>query len=314
MSQDKKLKAAVVGVGYLGRFHAQKMKNHPLVELVGVSDMNPQNIEKVSAELSVSGYLRYQDLIGKVDAVTIAASTLAHYEIARFFLQNGVHVNVEKPITSKSTEAESLVQLAKEKNLVLTVGHVERFNPVILAAQKQRKPGPEFIELIRKGPFKERGADVNVLYDLMIHDIDLLLWLGQSEIQDIRGMGGVLVSKELDWCQVHITLKNGIQSLIQVSRVSPVSERRLHIHQGCQILVADTQNLKLEILSKSNQPGEFLSVSSIPFEKFDALQLETNAFVEAVQGVTPLKLTGQDGLNALKAIEWIERQIQKIQS
>lgn len=312
MDKNSKLKMAVVGVGYLGRFHAQKVKGNPHAELVGVSDRSLQQAEKVAQELGVKCFNDYKELAGHVDAVTVASSTMAHYEIAKYFLSQGVAVNVEKPMTFRIHESEELVNLAREKGVVLSVGHVERFNPVIVEARKHCE-NPAMIELTRVGPFKERGADVNVLYDLMIHDIDLALWMGGAEIKEVHGIGGCLVSKELDWCEVQITLQNGVQAFIKVSRVSPTSERRLSLYQRDKIVMADTQSLKLELLFQSKVPGEFLKSEVLPFEKFDALQLETNAFIDAVIGKHHPVVSGVDGLNALKAIEWIENKIKKIQ-
>ena len=152
----------MVGVGYLGRFHAQKYKAlTEEAELIGVCDASPERAKVVATELGVSAIDDYRSLAGKVDAVTVASTTRTHYEIAKFFLENGVHVNVEKPMTVTIAEAEELVRLSKSKNLKLQVGHVERFNPALQAAQEKLNK-PLFIECHRLAPFKGRGADVNV--------------------------------------------------------------------------------------------------------------------------------------------------------
>lgn len=175
------LRCAVVGVGYLGRFHAQKYKalsESPSrnVQMLGVCDASFDRAQTVAAELGVTAFADYRELVGKVDAVTVASTTKTHYEIAKFFLQNGVHVNVEKPMTVTIGEAEELVALANAKNLKLQVGHVERFNPALQAA-RQKLQTPLFIECHRLAPFKPRGVDVDVVLDLMIHDLDVILSL-----------------------------------------------------------------------------------------------------------------------------------------
>src|SRR5690606_23223629 len=141
----------------------------------------PAQADKIAAELGVKSFHRPEDLIGQVDLVTVAASTLSHYDVAKTFLENGVHVNVEKPITATVPQAEELIALAQKKNLKLAVGHIERFNPSVNELRKHIK-NPRTIELIRTAPYKARGADVSVLHDLMIHDMDLLFWLSGSEI------------------------------------------------------------------------------------------------------------------------------------
>ena len=175
-----KLRAAVVGVGYLGRFHAQKYKAIADVDLVAVCDASAARAAEVAQELECAAETDYRNLIGKVDLVTVASSTPTHYEIAKTFLENGIHVNVEKPITTTSQQGEELCSLAEKNGLKLQVGHVERFNPAFEAAHKKMMV-PWFIECHRLAPFKPRGVDVNVVLDLMIHDLDVILSLVDSE-------------------------------------------------------------------------------------------------------------------------------------
>ncbi len=175
-----RLRCAVVGVGHLGKFHAQKYKALSNVDLVGVCDIHSETAQKVAADLGVPALHSYQDLLGKVDAVTIAASTTAHFELAKVFLEHGIHVHVEKPLTTTSTEGAELVKIARARNLRLQVGHVERFNPALIAARAQLQR-PLFIECHRLSPFKQRSVDVDVVLDLMIHDLDVILSLVRSE-------------------------------------------------------------------------------------------------------------------------------------
>ena len=169
-----KLRTAVVGVGYLGRFHAQKHRALDGIELVGVCDQDGERSRSVAAEVGTQAFQDHRELLGKIDAVTIAATTAEHFALARFFLEHDVHVLVEKPMTRTSAEAAILTKLAEQRNLKLQVGHVERFNPALLAARESLTT-VRFIECHRLAPFKGRGADVNVILDVMIHDLDVIL-------------------------------------------------------------------------------------------------------------------------------------------
>lgn len=304
-----KLRAAVIGVGYLGNFHAQKYKNNPHVELVGVCDHSPAQADKISAELKVSSFHRPQDLVGQVDLVTIAASTLSHFELAKMFLENGIHVNVEKPITATVAQAEELVALAKKKGLKLAVGHIERFNPSITELRKHLKK-PRLIELTRMATFKTRGADVSVLHDLMIHDLDLLLFLSGSEIESMTGMGSKLISNEMDLACVSFKMKNGVQAVINVSRVSASMTRSVRVVEDGATYFVNSGTHEFEKVEKGPGGEEPVKITKWTVDKQDALQLETDAFVKAVMENTAPVVTGEDGLRALKDIENIRTMIE----
>lgn len=306
-----KLRGAVVGVGYLGTFHAQKYKNNPNVELVGVCDAFPAQADKVAAELGVKSFHRPQDLIGQVDLVTIAASTLSHFEVAKMFLQNGVHVNVEKPITATVPQAEELVALAEKNNLKLAVGHIERFNPSVNELKKHLR-NVRTIELLRTAPYKTRGADVSVLHDLMIHDMDLLYFLSDSEIDSVMASGTKLISQELDTCSASFKMKNGIMGIITVSRVATNPQRSVRIVQDDATIFANTGIHELEMVQKGDgTPENLTKVTKWTVNKEDALQKETDAFIAAVMNNTAPVVTGLDGLKALRAIETIEKLVTK---
>ncbi|QLY26804.1 Gfo/Idh/MocA family protein [Bdellovibrio sp. KM01] len=307
---SKKLRGAVVGVGYLGNFHAQKYKNNPHVELVGVCDHFPAQADKIAAELGVQSFHRPQDLIGQVDLVTIAASTQSHYEVAKLFLQNGIHVNVEKPITATVPQAEELLTLAEKHKVKLAVGHIERFNPSVNELKKHMK-NVSTIELIRTAPYKARGADVSVLHDLAIHDMDLLFWLTGSEIESFVASGSKLVSPELDTASISFKMKNGIHAIITVSRIAPVAQRSVRVVQDDCTLFANTGIHELEKVEKGPGGDELTKVTKWTVEKADALQKETDAFVDAVLNDKAPVVTGLDGLKALRAIEDIQKMIGK---
>ncbi|QDK45099.1 gfo/Idh/MocA family oxidoreductase [Bdellovibrio sp. ZAP7] len=307
---SKKLRGAVVGVGYLGNFHAQKYKNNPHVQLVGVCDHFPAQADKIAAELGVQSFHHPQDLIGQVDLVTIAASTQSHYEVAKLFLQNGIHVNVEKPITATVPQAEELLALAEKHKVKLAVGHIERFNPSVNELKKHMK-NVSTIELIRTAPYKARGADVSVLHDLAIHDMDLLFWLTGSEIESFVASGTKLVSPELDTASISFKMKNGIHAIITVSRIAPVAQRSVRVVQDDCTLFANTGIHELEKVEKGPGGDELTKVTKWTVEKADALQKETDAFVDAVLNDKVPVVTGLDGLKALRAIEDIQKMIGK---
>lgn len=302
------LRAAVIGVGYLGNFHAQKYMKNPLVKLVGVCDFSASQADRIAGELGVKAYHRAADLIGQVDLVTIAASTQSHYELAKLFLQNGVHVNVEKPITATVPQAEEIVNLAAQKNLKLAVGHIERFNPAILELKKHLSQ-TQTLELTRLATYKARGADVSVLHDLMIHDMDLVYWLAGNDIESSFVSGSKLISSELDTAQVSFQMKSGMLVNVHVSRVSSNMQRWIRATQKGNVVYANTGSLELE----KAEPGSGdtpVKITSWSVPKADALQAETDAFVEAVKNDTAVAVSGRDGLNSLRAIEEIKTRIE----
>ena len=232
------LRTAVVGVGYLGRFHAQKHKAVDGVELVGVCDRDAARSAIVAAEVGTTAYTDHRELLGKVDAVTIAASTAEHFALAQFFLEHGVHVLVEKPMTRTSAEAATLTALADARGLKLQVGHVERFNPALVAA-RQTLTTVRFIECHRLAPFKGRGADVNVILDLMIHDLDVILSLVQAEPARVSAVGVPVLTDEVDIANARIEFANGAVANVTASRVSTSAQRRFRVFQANQYVSID---------------------------------------------------------------------------
>lgn len=298
----KKLRAAVIGVGYLGNFHAQKYKNNPHVELVGVCDAFEETAKKRAEELKVPAFTNPKDLIGKVDLVTIAASTTFHFEIASLFLNAGIPVNVEKPMTATLEQAQKLFEIQQKTKTLLTIGHIERFNPAINELRSQMQNSAYHFELTRWAAFKARGSDVSVVYDLMIHDIDLLFSLTGSDIQDYFVSGSKLASKEMDSIQGSFKMKNGMTSTISVSRVSPKMVRSVKAYGKEKIVFANTATLELEIQNKNANPAnadDLVLNQTMQVNKVDALQEETNHFVDCVLGNAKPKITAEDGLRSM---------------
>lgn len=303
-----KLKTAVVGVGHLGRFHAQKHKMIEDVELIGVCDSNREQAEKVGRELGVKAYTDANDLLRDgVGAVTIAASTPAHYQLVKFFLENGVHVLVEKPIASTSIEAEELCALAERKGLKLQVGHVERFNPAFASA-REKIMTPLFIECHRLAPFKVRSTEVDVVLDLMIHDLDVVLALIQSEPTSVSVVGTPVLTKTLDLANARIEFANGAVANLTASRVSQNTHRKFRVFQANQYVSIDFQQGEVNVLTKTGDwtDGNLpIDHESFNLEKGDALLAETRSFVEAILQDQPVPVSGRDGLNALRLAEKI---------
>lgn len=303
-----KFRTAVVGVGHLGRFHAQKHKMLEEVELVGVCDNNREQSEKVAREMGVEAFFEPAKLIGKVDAVTVAASTPAHYELVKMFLQNKVHVLVEKPIASDSKQAEELCQIAEKNALKLQVGHVERFNPALQAA-RSKIGKPLFMEVHRLAPFQVRSTEVDVVRDLMIHDLDVILSMVGSEPTSVSAVGTPVLTKKLDIANARIEFENGAVANVTASRISQKRERKFRLFQSNQYLSVDFQTGEVNLFTKT---GEEWSENNIPIEhesfnleKGDALFEETKSFIAAIRENSDVGVSGRDGLKALRLAEKI---------
>ncbi len=296
------IKTAVIGVGYLGRFHAQKYAALEGSELIGVADANEDNARRVAEECSTTAYTDYRELFGKVDAVSIVVPTQAHYQVAKECLENGIHVLLEKPMTVTVAEADELIAIARDKSLVLQVGHLERFNSAVLALQPVLST-PQFIESHRLAPFNPRGADVNVVLDLMIHDIDIIQSLVRSPIAKIDANGVSVLTDEHDIANVRITFESGCVANVTASRVSMKPQRKMRIFQHDAYISVDFQDKVLSVHRKGDKemfPGipEITSEESI-FENSDAIMAEASAFLAAIQGGEAPPVTGEDGRQAL---------------
>lgn len=303
-----KLRTAVIGAGHLGRFHAQKHKSLQQVELVGVCDVYREQAEKVAHELGVSAFVDPSALLKeKLDAVTISASTPAHYELVKMFLSAGVHVLVEKPIASTSQQAEELCRLAESKGLKFQVGHVERFNPAFQAA-REKITRPLFIECHRLAPFKVRSTEVDVVLDLMIHDLDVVLSLVRSEPTVVSAVGTPVLTKKIDIANARIEFASGAVANLTASRVSQNTQRKFRIFQPDQYVSIDFQAGEVNILTKTGEwkEGEIpLDHASHNLEKGDALLEETRSFIDAIANDHPVQVNGRDGLSALRLAEKI---------
>lgn len=298
---------AVVGVGYLGRFHAQKLAALADVELAGVCDIEAATAAAVARDVGTASFTDPTELLGKVDAVSIATSTSAHFELARFFLDNDVHVFVEKPMTRTSAEAGELVQLAARRKLKLQVGHIERFNPALLAARADLE-NVRFIECHRLAAFKPRGVDVDVVLDLMIHDLDVILSLVDAKPRRVSAVGIPVLTDKADIANARIEFDNGAIANVTASRVSTSVQRKFRVFQPNHYISIDFDARKVQRVVSDGvwRAGEMpFRIEEWNLDKGDALEAELRAFVDAIRNDTPCIVSGEDGRLALELAERI---------
>ncbi|MGD9952999.1 MAG: Gfo/Idh/MocA family protein [Burkholderiales bacterium] len=294
----KTLRAAVVGVGYLGQYHAEKLAAMKGVELVAVADADAARARQIAAKHGCAAHADPLQLIDGVDLVSIAVPTELHHAVARGFLEAGVHVLVEKPIAKTLEEADALVALARQRGALLAVGHLERFNPAFraLAAAVEK---PLFVDCERLSGFKHRGIDVDVVLDLMIHDLDLVLALkGGAELAQVSACGFQVLTDSIDIANVRLEFADGAVANLSASRVSQSPVRKLRVFQHDRYASADLQTGKLRVVRRDARKGD-IAEDEDAFDDRDALRAEIANFVEAVRGARPPLVTGGDGRRAL---------------
>ncbi len=312
--KNGKIRAAVVGVGYLGKFHAKKYHKMEGVELAGVVDIDMGRAKEVAAGLGTRAYADYRDLIGKVDAVSIVVPTSEHFEISRAFLENNVDLMVEKPFTTTLGEADELIRISESRGLLVQVGHLERYNPAVLALREIIKK-PLFIESHRLGIFKSRATDVSVVLDLMIHDIDIIFNFVKSELKTIHAAGIQVITDNVDIANARLEFGNGCVANVTASRVSMKDERKMRLFQQDAYVAIDFANHKATIVHKKADKGDGLipgmEIESRTFPKGDALDEELRSFIDSVRSRMKPSVTGQMGRDALEAALDIMSQIQQ---
>jgi len=324
-----KLKVSVIGVGHLGSIHARLWAQNPEVELVGVRDIISERSQKIAEELNCLSFDSLESTIKNSDAVTVAVPTSLHWEISKAFIKEGRHCLIEKPITNSYSEALDLIESAKLKDVVIQVGHVERFNPVIKAI-KPYTINPLFIESHRLGQFKPRARDVSVIHDLMIHDIDIILWLAKSKISSIDASGVSVLSDSIDIANARLKFENGLVANITASRISANPMRKMRIFQKDAYISLDFQEHYVEVYkiydegqsSTEGVPATMLGSietgvrnRNIYFEKpnvdsINAIAEEQIAFVSAINQHTPIAVNATEAAEALRVAGEIIRQIE----
>ncbi len=308
----KKLRVGVVGAGYLGRFHAEKYARMDDVELIGVVDINKSQAEEVAGRFNTKAYPTHRHLFGKVDAVSIVVPTPAHFSVAKDFLGNNIDVLIEKPMSETTEEADELIRFSKSKNLIIQVGHLERFNPAVVALQDIIKK-PMFIESHRLSIYKDRCTDVSVVLDLMIHDIDIILNFVRSEIVGIHAAGVPVISGHVDIANARLEFKSGCVANVTASRISTKNERKIRLFQKNAYISVDFANQGITVIQQNDNieggliPG--MEIKQLSFAKGDALEDELKSFVKAVKRREVPEVTGQMGRDALKIALSIMKQI-----
>jgi predicted dehydrogenase len=303
-----KIRVGIIGIGHLGTFHSKIYSQLSDVEVSFLADTDLEKARDKASELKTEYSSDYRDGLSKVDAVSIATPTSTHYAIAKEFLDNDVDVLVEKPITTKLKDAESLVSIAKKRSLILQVGHVERFNKALAAIENI--PGEiKFIECHRIGPFSRRSTDVSVVLDLMIHDLDIIFQFLPSKIKKIEATGIKVVTEHPDIANARITFKNKAVCNITSSRVSDDSLRKIRIFKENCYISLDYKKQEVNIYRKDNQE---IIKEKIEIEKEQPLELEIRSFIDAVKNRTRPEVSGEDASLALKTALKIEKIISRI--
>ena len=313
-----KIKVGVVGVGYLGQFHAEKYAKMEEVELVGVVDIDLSRAREIAKRHHTQPFFRHSDLFDKVQAVSIVVPTPSHHSIAKDFFLHGIDILLEKPIAKTLEETDELIGLAESKELVLQVGHLERFNGALVATEGMVQD-PVFIESHRLGLFSGREPDVDVVIDLMIHDIDILLCLMKAEIRKIHATGLPVLTPYADFANARIEFENGCVASLTASRISKEKIRRTRIFQPDGILTIDYLTQKAFLTKKAassgkREPSEIVT-EEIPVTKVDAMESEIHSFLQSVKHRKKVRVSGRDGKKALKVafqiLEKIEEDMRK---
>ena len=296
----KKLRVGVIGVGHLGQHHARLYAAISGAKLVGVTDADSKRAESVAERYGAHPYADPDHLLPHVDAVSVVVPTSAHHAVVKACLKAGVHVLVEKPVTVTVEEAHDLVEAARAVGRVLQVGHIERFNPAIQAVRPYlNKPG--FIECHRLSPYGDRGTDVDVVLDLMIHDLDMILSMNPGTVEEVRAAGVPVLSNTIDIANARIAFSNGCVANLTASRVSMARMRKLRLFQRDAYITVDYQARQAAILRRRMGPNHRLEIEMEPVRTVDEepLRLELEAFVHAAStGAAPV-VSGMDGAAAL---------------
>ena len=313
----KMIKTGVIGVGYLGRFHAQKYAAMEGVHLVGVADIDQEKARGVADECGCRPYADHRALLQEVDAVSIVVPTSLHHRIASDCIDAGVDILLEKPMTVTLAEADELIRRCEEKGLVLQVGHLERFNPALLAMEPYLTL-PVFIESNRLSTFKNRGVDVDVVLDLMIHDIDIILHIIKSPLKSIQTVGAPVITATTDIANARLMFENGATANVTASRISRDNMRIMRIFQPYSYINVDfakrtfmTLTVTNEILD-SGMPREDIQVRT--FEAGDALRSEIEDFLQHVTNRTRPVVSGHEGRRALDVALQVMAQIREHQN
>ncbi|MBN1624946.1 MAG: Gfo/Idh/MocA family oxidoreductase [Deltaproteobacteria bacterium] len=292
MKEDK-LKICVIGVGHLGQFHVQKYKAHPDVEILGVVDTNCDRAVEIGNRYGVRAYSDYKEVLPMADAVSLAVPTESHFAVAKDILSEGKHLLIEKPITYQMGPADTLIKMAEDRGLILQVGLVERFNPAVVKMESMLNK-PLFIESHRMNNFTTRGTDVDVVLDLMIHDLDIILHIAGSDVKDIHAVGMSVVTGKTDVANARLVFENGITANLTASRVSDRVTRKIRVFQPNGYLLADCHKREFYMTRMDNGKRDASGVLNLQslkevFPNSDPLADQIDYFVRSViNGAKPV--------------------------
>jgi len=305
--KKQKIRIGVIGIGYLGKFHLEKFQKNKDCQLVWLIDKNIKNLKNYKDKYNVS--TNYKEIVDDVDAVSIVTPTVNHYEIARYFIERNKHVLIEKPMTQTVSEAKKLIDLSKKHKKTIQIGHLERFNPVIRKVSSLIK-NPLFIEVHRLAQFNPRSTDVNVVYDLMIHDIDITTSLVPSKIKKISSFGKSIITNKIDIANARLEFFNGTIANLTASRISQKSERKIRIFEKDKYLSLDFLQSKLKIVEKvKKKSSKLFKTLEYNYKKTDALNDEIIDFINSIRMNKKPLVDGIQGMEALKLAAAISKKL-----
>lgn len=305
-----KTPVAVIGSGYLGRFHAEKYANHPDADLIAVVDTNHDRALELARQTNTKPLINYEDLYAQARAVSVVVPTPLHHAIAKDLLEHDIHVLLEKPMTTTLKEADDLTATAHKKGLILQIGHLERFNPAFLAVKDITK-NPLFIESHRLNSFQERGTEVDVILDIMIHDIDIILNLVNAEIKEIHAVGIPVISSMIDIANARLQFENGCVVNVTASRISDKSMRKIRVFQHDAYISIDFSAQEVSVYRKIEDEGRipYIASEKLEIEPKDSLEEEIASFLKAVKQKSKPLVSGESGRRALKIALEITKQL-----
>jgi hypothetical protein len=311
----EKIAVGVVGVGYLGKYHAEKYAASSKARLVAVVDVDEERARAVARRLATEALTDYRHLFGRVQCVSVAVPTRLHHRVARDFIEAGIDVLVEKPIAANLDQGRDLVDIAQSKGVIFQVGHLERFNPAIRRLEGVVRE-PKFVECHRLAPFVERGTDVDVVFDLMIHDIDVIASLVRSPVQRVEAVGVPVLTDKPDIANARINFANGCIANVTSSRVSLKRERKIRFFQPDAYISIDYDQRRAQIFHKPPAGAGWLDIraETLEIKDGDALSDEIESFLDCVRSREVPLVSGAEGLRALEIASVISAQLHTVGS
>ena len=306
-----KINIGVIGTGKLGTYHVEKLLSIPNVNLIGIHDSDQNSMDRCRQKYEVVTFKDIAMLLDKCQAVTIATSTINHFEVAQRALEKGLHIFIEKPITDNIDDAIKISDIAKKNDRLIQVGHIERFNNAFKQSLEFINK-PQFIEIHRISPFPNRSLDIPVVMDVMIHDLDILLSINKGNpIKKIHATGASIVTNFIDLANARIEFKDGLVANLTASRISSKQMRKIRIFQDKSYIGIDLSEKKLDVYKINNDKDDFIDVRSIDVKDEDALESELSHFIDCITNNDIPLVSAHDGIDALKLAVTIERLIKE---